>query len=82
MVTYQSWARLIWQPRPDDAVTRKQIARAQLYYLPLAHVLPVPLDAQDEVHDVEQVVKVLYQKKKLSECVHSWKTNFCKDDLW
>ncbi len=27
--------------------------------LPLAHVLPVPLDAEDEVDDVEHIVEVL-----------------------
>ncbi len=30
--------------------------------LPLAHILSVPLDAEDEVNDVEHIVEVLVRK--------------------
>ncbi len=50
--------------------------------LPLAHVLPVPLDAEDEVDDVEHIVEVLRDGLKKRNGFYSTKLFCVKYDLW
>jgi hypothetical protein len=49
------------QYQPFDSL-KNEMVLAYYENLPLAHILSVPLDAEDEVNNVEHIVEVLVRK--------------------